>query len=489
MSVAIVGAGPSGLASGKACIEAGLKPTIFEKSSGLGGIWNIEHGSTWESMRTNLSKYSCMFSDFPWNKDSDDFPLCTDVSKYLNAYAKHFSLDTCILYNTEVTRVNRDSAKNKWSINAKIADREAVEELFDYVIIGSGFFVESKIPQGLSEFSGTLTLSQKYRNPNNLKGKVVAIIGGAFSGSEIAADVATVATKVIHIKERNFWILGRYLENESKTKQIPLDLVFYKRRQKSAEQLPLEEINRRKHAYFQSLSNQAEVSDSLKVPTESYATPPYVVISDGYLEAFKANRIKVINSRFTHAKGNEIFLENGTSEKVDAVIACSGFTSKLPFFSPDILTSLNYDEADQFQPFLLHKNMYHPKLPNVAFVGMYRGPFFGVIELQARWAALSFAKPGEYYPTEEEQYKGIAEEQAIKQDNPRPQFPHGDYVELVDAIAKRIGVYPESYFNKDQQHAISLGPVIPSHFRLEGPYSNASVATDIIKECNEKFPN
>lgn len=39
--VAIVGAGVSGLASIKCCLEEGLEPTCFERSSDLGGLWRF----------------------------------------------------------------------------------------------------------------------------------------------------------------------------------------------------------------------------------------------------------------------------------------------------------------------------------------------------------------------------------------------------------------------------------------------------------------
>lgn len=39
--VAIVGAGVSGLASVKCCLEEGLQPTCFERSDDLGGLWRF----------------------------------------------------------------------------------------------------------------------------------------------------------------------------------------------------------------------------------------------------------------------------------------------------------------------------------------------------------------------------------------------------------------------------------------------------------------
>lgn len=39
--VAIVGAGVSGLASIKCCLEEGLEPVCFERSENLGGLWRF----------------------------------------------------------------------------------------------------------------------------------------------------------------------------------------------------------------------------------------------------------------------------------------------------------------------------------------------------------------------------------------------------------------------------------------------------------------
>lgn len=72
-TVAIIGGGAGGLVSCKEALANGLAPTVFEKNSQIGGIWNQEYGYTWDSMITNFSYFRCMFSDFNWPANSELF--------------------------------------------------------------------------------------------------------------------------------------------------------------------------------------------------------------------------------------------------------------------------------------------------------------------------------------------------------------------------------------------------------------------------------
>ncbi|GIL49855.1 hypothetical protein Vafri_6170 [Volvox africanus] len=88
-TVAIIGGGLSGLVAAKTAIQAGLFPTIFDRRRTVGGMW--ADGSTiYDSLHTNVSRFTCSFSDFPWPSSSPDFPSALEVGRYLSAYQRAF---------------------------------------------------------------------------------------------------------------------------------------------------------------------------------------------------------------------------------------------------------------------------------------------------------------------------------------------------------------------------------------------------------------
>ena len=113
--VAIIGSGPSGIVSAKYCAENGLRPVVFEKENRPGGLW-AEGTSIWDDMHTNVSRYSVMFSDFPWPQDEKIIPSAKDVLNYLKNYIQHFKMDDYFKYNSNIDHVKQLDDK-RWKID------------------------------------------------------------------------------------------------------------------------------------------------------------------------------------------------------------------------------------------------------------------------------------------------------------------------------------------------------------------------------------
>lgn len=482
-TIAIIGAGLAGLIAAKEALAQGLIPTIFEKQSKLGGAWNFETGSVWKSLRTNVSCHTCTFSDFPWPFKPEIFPTQLEITAYLLAYAQKFDLLKLIRFETQVTAVR--AKESSWSIEIS-SHAEVQTSEFDNLIVATGIFSKKFIPDlpGHAEFKAETLHAAEYKTAERFIGKNVLVIGGSYSGSEIAVDLAKAGIKVTQVVDQASWILPRFMPAGEGT--LPLDLLFYKRSShaKSAG-LDSKAANKRKHSYFASiLGDQSDLKLTMDPVSED---PVFVTISDTYADLILTRSIEVKRGRVIGFTEDQVCLSEGSKTKYDSVIFATGYRTELSFLPPELLAEIEYEPTDALQPLLLYQACLPKVSRNIAFVGMCRGPYFGVAELQARIAARMFA--GKLSLEESAVEAGLEAERSIRYCRPRSQFPHGDYLGFSDSLATLLGVCPD--FRKLQEENQALYtllwdyPMIPAHYRLYGEGAESEIALQLIKQARD----
>ncbi|MCP3658858.1 MAG: NAD(P)-binding domain-containing protein [Bacteroidetes bacterium] len=479
--VAIIGAGPAGIVSAKSALRNCLQPIIFEPNDYVGGVWSSK---VWNNMRTNISKYTNSFSDFIWSDESDIFPLASDANRYLNQYIEHFKLNKYIQYGSNV--INIENKNDLWNITY-IKEGKIYNSIFPYVIIATGISSVPYIPFEIDLINNkSFVHSQDYRSSNIYKDKIVAVMGGSYSGIEISADIAKQAKKVYNIITKPFFILPRYISSTSFKKPIPLDLFLFHRKTEEDKNKTFEEENIESNRFLYSLcQRQEEISDLLKMDPNSNC-PPSVVISDNYLDYIKSDKIELIKGKCTDYYNNELIInKNKTKEflKMDALIACTGYKTDLSFLSDDIKNKIKYRPDDIKKPAILYKTVFHPELEGMAFIGLYRGTYWGILEMQARWATRVFSKRISL-PKEDIIYKDLYLQYRDRHLSPKPHFPNGDYVDRMDFIAKQIGVFPQIsiYKRTDSELYNNLikNALTPHQFRLNGYCSKYESSRNVI---------
>jgi dimethylaniline monooxygenase (N-oxide forming) len=490
-NVAIIGAGPAGLAAAKAADEAGLTPVVFERESTIGGVWSST-GAAWNGLITNVSRYTCAFSDHPWDDAVGDFPTRNEMLHYLHSYVDDFGIDRRIRFDSEVTALEPFNGHWNLTCRNKLTGKED-KTCFDAAIVASGFFSRKVIPElvpGVEPFRGAILHAREYRDPEGFRGKRVLVAGAAFSGVEIAAELAEARVDVTVAMPKPMWILPRYVSNGCGKSAIPLDLVFYTRSSSSptTPELTEHEKHRVANRYFDALGgNPGGIDPSLRIDPESTQVP-YVVISDSFVRLARAGAIRIVRERVSSLAGNRATMSGGHAIPADAVIWCTGYTPALSYFPDEVLGRLKFVGSDTLQPLLLHQCTFPVGLENLAFSGLYRGPYFGIMELQARWACAVFSgdcRP----PSPAEIERGIDEELRIRNMVPRPQFPHGDYVTLADSIARELGVMPDLNPKNDHYNTLWNGPLIPAHYRLRGAFSKPELAREQIQKVMSRIQN
>lgn len=200
-TIAIIGAGPSGLAAARALGRAGIDVVGFEAASDVGGLWDIENprSTMYESAHLISSRTTTEFAELPM-RSTADYPGHRELREYFRLYADTFGLREKFRFATPVTSVVRET--DGWSVNG---------EAFDGVILANGTLAEPSVPTFPGTFTGELLHSSRYQSASIFAGKRVLIVGAGNSGCDIAVDAVHHAASVDLSVRRGYYFVPRYL--------------------------------------------------------------------------------------------------------------------------------------------------------------------------------------------------------------------------------------------------------------------------------------
>ena len=199
--IAVVGAGPSGLAVARALDRAGVEVVGFEAASDVGGLWDIDNprSTMYESAHLISSRTTTEFAELPM-RSTADYPGHRELKRYFGEYADAFGLREKFRFGTKVERVERDATG--WSVDG---------ERVDGVVLANGTLAEPSIPSFPGRFDGELLHSSRYKSASIFAGKRVLIVGAGNSGCDIAVDAVHHAASVDLSVRRGYYFVPRYL--------------------------------------------------------------------------------------------------------------------------------------------------------------------------------------------------------------------------------------------------------------------------------------
>ncbi|WP_424987215.1 NAD(P)-binding domain-containing protein [Microbulbifer sp. S227A] len=220
--VAIIGAGPSGLAQLRAFQSAAEKgediPQIvcFEKQGNWGGLWNYTwrtgldengepvHCSMYRYLWSNGPKEGLEFADYSFEehfgKQIASYPPRAVLFDYIEGRVLKAGVRDWIRFDTAVRWVSHDSDTGKFTVTVHDHSRDHVYcEEFDNVICASGHFSTPNVPyyEGFESFNGRLVHAHDFRDAREFSGKDILVVGASYSAEDIGSQCWKYGAKSI----------------------------------------------------------------------------------------------------------------------------------------------------------------------------------------------------------------------------------------------------------------------------------------------------
>lgn len=368
----VIGAGISGLTTGKAFCDWGLPYTCFEASDDIGGNWYFGNpngrSSAYRSLHIDTYRDSVSFRDMPMGEDYPDYPHHEQIRAYINDYADAFSLRERIRFETEVKHAEHGK-RGGWRIT--LGD-DSVQE-FDFLIVGNGHHWDPRFPDFPGSFDGETLHSHHYIGPDeptDLYGKRVLVVGIGNSAVDIVSELSRkgLAEKVFLSTRSGAWVMPKYLFGR------PLQTLV-----QTSPHLPLR-LQRWLARPLPYIASGRMEDFGLPHPNHEFLEAHPTVSSELLLRLGSGDAVAKPDVK--ELLGDRVEFEDGTVERIDAIIYATGYNITFPFFDPGFISAPE-------NRFPLYKRIFKPGIDDLAFIGFAQAvpTLFPFVELQSKLVA------------------------------------------------------------------------------------------------------
>ena len=331
--VAIIGAGPGGLCTGKRLLDEGIDDfVLLEKSDGVGGTWNLNRYPGCEC-DVQSALYSFSFAIKPdWSKP---YGTQSEILAYMQEVAERFGLLPHVRLGNGVTRAVWDEASASWTLT--LEDGSTLTA--DLVVSAIGMFNELAYPdiEGLDAFAGTMFHSGRWDWDHDLTGERVAVIGSAASAVQFVPEIREQAG-MVHLFQRTAnWVTPKldtpYTEEELEAfRRDPTPILEFRRQIEDSMNKGMTFADPDKLALSVAAGNAnlEKVQDPVlreKLRPQHPFGCKRPLMSNVYYPAFNEPNLELVTEPITRITPNGVVTEDGREREVDTIILATGFAA------------------------------------------------------------------------------------------------------------------------------------------------------------------
>lgn len=342
-NVAIIGAGPGGIAAGVRLKQAGVEDfVILERASEPGGSWrDNEYPGIGVDVPCFTYQYS--FAKNPsWTRV---FPKGQEVKEYHVRVARDHGLLPHMRFGVEVVREVWDSTAQLWRLHTAAGDVITAR----FVISAIGAFINPKtdpgIP-GLDSFRGKVMRPTAWDHSYDLTGKRVGVVGTGASSVQITPAIAPHVGSLTVFQRTPVWCLpkpdfkiegltGRVLN--SRAAQTALHaaalglvealtrLLVYTPPWLADKAMVVMDGGARTlyRAYLRAVVRDPDIRRALMPDYGVLGKRP--TLSNTFLQAFNRDNVKLVDTAVTEITPDGVRTADDRTEKLDVLVLAVGY--------------------------------------------------------------------------------------------------------------------------------------------------------------------
>ncbi|MDJ1134169.1 flavin-containing monooxygenase [Streptomyces iconiensis] len=379
--VAVIGAGPSGLAAAAILRRAAVPVTVLERAERVGASW----ARRYDHLQLHTTRGSSHLPGLRLPRRCGAWVGRDDFVRYLERYRAHHRLD--VRLNTVVHRIEPHDGEHNapWRVHTSGGTLTACA-----VVVATGRCHTPYMPQwpGREGFSGALLHAADYRNPLPYQGRTVLVVGAGNSGTEIAAVLSEHGARRVWLSLRT---PPNILPRSSSRGHVAGRLTEF---------LPTAWRDR-----SSLLTQRCAVPDltSFGIPlprsgafSRNEAEGVNPVLDHGFVAAVRSRRVQPV-AAVEGFDGSHVALADGTRLTPDVVIAATGYRPQLGSLlaAPSVLNDAGYPLVRGPQTCATAPHLYFTGFSNPLSGALYQAGVEarGIARAVARWAPYGSIPP------------------------------------------------------------------------------------------------